>query len=100
MCQVYQQYIINISLVYHENINIRNITSSTQYTKIYVETKMGENHGMFSYIYQEYIHRKQQIPNSIAPTGRRHQPKGSYNSLNFLAPTRRRLQPPDFQDPT
>jgi hypothetical protein len=35
--------------MYHEHINI-SITSSTQYTKIYVETQMGENHKIFSYI--------------------------------------------------
>jgi hypothetical protein len=64
---------------------------------------MGENHRMISYIYQEFIHRKHQLPNSPAATGRRLQPpilrlqpEGSYNSLNSLAPTRRRLQPPGF----
>jgi hypothetical protein len=58
---------------------------------------------MISYIYQEFIHRKHQLPNSPAATGRRLQPpiyrlqpEGSYNSLNSLAPTRRRLQPPEF----
>ena len=61
---------------------------------------MGENHQMFSYIYQEYIHRKHQLPNSPAPTGRRLQPpiyriqpEGSYNSLNSPVTTGRRIQP-------
>jgi len=35
---------------------------------------MGENHKMFSYIYQEFIHRKHQLPNSPVATGRRIQP--------------------------
>ena len=68
---------------------------------------MGENHGMLSYISKEYIHRKYQLPNSLATTGRRLQPpiyrlqpKGSYNSLISLAPIRRRLQPPNYQAPT
>jgi hypothetical protein len=52
---------------------------------------MRENHRMFYYIYQEYIHRKNQLPNSPAPTGRRLQPEGSYNFLNFISPTGRRL---------
>jgi hypothetical protein len=49
---------------------------------------MGENHIMLSYISKYYIHRKHQLPNSPAPTGRRLQPpiyrlqpEGSYNSL-------------------
>jgi hypothetical protein len=64
---------------------------------------MGENHIMLSYIYQNYINRKQQLPNSLAPIGRRLQPpiyrlqpEGSYNFLNSLATTGRRLQPPRF----
>ena len=64
---------------------------------------MGENHIMISYIYQEFIHRKHQLPNSLATTRRRLQPpilrlqpEGTYNSLNSLAPTRRKLQPPRF----
>ena len=64
---------------------------------------MGENQGMISYIYQEFIHRKHQLPNSPAATGRRLQPRiyilqleGRYKSLNSLAPTRRRLQPLGF----
>jgi hypothetical protein len=61
---------------------------------------MGENHKMFSYIYQEYIHRKNQLPNSPAPTGRRYQPQGSYNPLNSLATIGRRLQPPSLKAPT
>jgi hypothetical protein len=83
------------------------ITTDTQYTIFYVETQMGENHGMLSYISKYYIHRKHQLPNSPAPTGRRLQPpiyrlqpEGSYNSLNSPAPTGRRLQPPDLQAPT
>jgi hypothetical protein len=35
---------------------------------------MGENHTMFSYIYQEFIHRKHQLPNFPAATGRWLQP--------------------------
>ena len=64
---------------------------------------MGENHKILSYIYQEFIHRKNQLPNYTVATVRRLQPpiyrlqpKGSYKSLNSLAPTRRRLQPPGF----
>jgi hypothetical protein len=64
---------------------------------------MGENNGMISYIYQEFIHRKHQIPNSPTATGRRIQPpiprlqlEGSYKLLNSLAPTIRRLQPLGF----
>jgi hypothetical protein len=64
---------------------------------------MGENHIIISYIYQEFIHRKYQLPNSPVATGRRLQPpivslqsEGSYNSLDYLAPTRRRIQPPKF----
>jgi hypothetical protein len=64
---------------------------------------MGENHIMISYIYQEFIHRKNQLPNSPATSGRRLQPpiyklqpKGSYNSMNYLTPTRRRLETPGF----
>jgi hypothetical protein len=101
-------YHLCLHSIYHEHIIIRNnITSNTQYTNIYVETQMGENHIILSYIYQEFIHRKHQLPNSPAATGRRLQPpilrlqpEGSYNSLNSLAPTRRRLQPPDSQAPT
>jgi hypothetical protein len=59
---------------------------------------MGENHRMLSYISKDYIHRKHQLPNSPAPTGRRLQPpiyrlqpEGSYNSLNSPAPTGRRI---------
>jgi hypothetical protein len=51
-----------------------------------METQMGENNIMLSYIYQEFIHRKHQLPNSLAATGRRLQPpilrvppEGSYN---------------------
>jgi hypothetical protein len=72
-----------------------------------METKMGENHGMLAYIYQEFIHRKNQLPNSPAATGMRLQPpilklqpEGRYNSLNFVAPTRRRIQPHNSQAPT
>jgi hypothetical protein len=106
---IYHQCIIYdcIQYIYHKHVIIKqhhiNITSRTQYTSIYVETQMGENHIMLSYIYQEFIHRKHQLPNSPAATGRRLQPpiyrlqpEGSYNSLNSLAPTRRRLQPPGF----
>jgi hypothetical protein len=122
--------------IYHEHINISNITSNTQYIIIYVETQMGENHIMIFLYIKEYIHWKHQLSNSSTVTGRRLQPpiyrlqpEGSYNSLNslasgdynslnslasggynplilrlqperssnslcFLAPTRRRLQPP------
>jgi hypothetical protein len=52
-----------------------------------------------------FIHRKHQLPNSSAATRRRIQPpilrlkpKGSYNSLNYLAPTRWRPQPHEFSD--
>jgi hypothetical protein len=80
----------------------------TIHKDFYVETQMGENHKMLFNIYLEYyIHMKHQLPNSPAPTGRRHQPpiymlqpEGSYNSLNSPAPTGRRLQPPSLQDPT
>jgi hypothetical protein len=76
--------------------------------EFYMETQMGENHRTLFNIYLEYyIHRKHQLPNSPAPTGRRHQPpiyrlqpEGSYNSLNSPAPTGRRLQPPSLQAPT
>jgi hypothetical protein len=63
-----------------------------------METQMGENHKIVSYKYQEFIHRMNQLPNSPAATGRRiqypiysFQPKGIYNSLNYLASTRRRI---------
>jgi hypothetical protein len=38
-----------------------------------METQMGKNHKILSYIYiyQEFIHRKHQLPNSPAATGRR-----------------------------
>jgi hypothetical protein len=48
--QINQQYIINISSVYHEHINISIITSSTEYTRIYVEIQTRENHEIISYI--------------------------------------------------
>jgi hypothetical protein len=57
-----------------------------------METQTGENHKIFSYIYQEYIHRKHQILNSQAPTGRRHQPP------NLQAPTGRKHQLVEFSD--
>jgi len=53
---------------------------------------MGENHIIISYIYQEYIHRKHQIPNSPTPTGRRHQPP------NLHSPTRRKHQHFEFSN--
>jgi len=65
-----------------------------------MENQMGENHRMFSYISKYYFHKKHQLPNYLAPTGRRIQPEGSYNSLDSPTPTRRRLQPPDLQAPT
>jgi hypothetical protein len=64
---------------------------------------MGENHIML-FLYIKRIHSLE-APTSDSPatTGRRLQPpilrlqpEGSYNSLNSLAPTRRRLQPPEF----
>jgi hypothetical protein len=68
---------------------------------------MGENHKMLSYIYQEYIHWKHQLPNSPAKTGRRLQPpiyrlqpEGSYNSLNFLAQLEGGYNPMNSQAPT
>jgi hypothetical protein len=66
---------------------------------------MGENHKMI-FLYIKRIHSLE-APTSDSPTttGRRLQPpvlrlqpEGSYNSLNSLAPTRRRLQPPEFSD--
>jgi hypothetical protein len=44
---------------------------NTQYTKIYMETKMGESHKVISYVYQDYIHRKHQLPNYLELIGRR-----------------------------
>jgi hypothetical protein len=62
---------------------------------------MEENHGTLFNIYLEYyIHRNHQLPRfsstnwKKAPTlVYRIQPEGSYNSLNSLAPTGRKLQP-------
>jgi hypothetical protein len=69
-----------------------------------METQMREKHGMFSYIYQKSIQRKHQLPNFAAPTGRRHQPldiqtqpEGIYNTMNSLAPIRKRLKTHDSQ---
>jgi hypothetical protein len=79
-----------------------------------METQMGEHHGMISYIYQEFIHRKDQLTNSPSKTGRRIQPpilrlqhegiynslilwiqpEGGYNPRGSLTPTGRWLQPP------
>jgi hypothetical protein len=66
---------------------------------------MGENHIMLSYIYQEYIHRKHQLPNSPTPTGRRLQPpiyrlqpEGSYNSLNSPATNWKEAPTPYLQE--
>jgi hypothetical protein len=68
---------------------------------------MGENQIILSYISKDYIHRKHQLPNYPAPTGRRLHPlvyrlqlEESYNSLDSPAPTGRRPQPPDLWDPT
>jgi hypothetical protein len=102
---VFHQFIIYdcIQYMYHKHVIIRNITSRTKYTNIYVETQMGENYEMLSYLYKEFIHRKHQLPNSLDAIGRRLQPpiyrlqpEGSYKSLYSLAPTIRRLQPPEF----
>jgi hypothetical protein len=66
-----------------------------------METQMGENHIMLSYIYQEFIHRKHQLPNSPVATGRRLQPpiyrlqpEGSYNSLNSLGSNQKEATTP------
>jgi len=68
---------------------------------------MEENQKILSYIYQEFIQRKDQLPNFPARDGRSLQPpiliiqhKVSYNSLNSMAQTRKRLQSPDSQAPT
>ena len=55
---------------------------STQ--EFYVETQLGKNHGMLFLLYKDYIQLY------------RHQLDGSSNSLDFVVPTRRRLQPPSF----
>jgi hypothetical protein len=66
-------------------------------------TQMRENHKIH-FLYIKRIHSLE-APTSDSPTttGRRLQPpvprlqpKGSYNSLNSPAPTRRRLQSPEF----
>jgi hypothetical protein len=69
-----------------------------------METQLGEKNKMLSYIYQEFIQRKHQLPNYPAAAGKSVQPRilrleleGIYNSLNSLDPTRRRIQPPDSQ---
>jgi hypothetical protein len=67
-----------------------------QYTRIYMETQIGENHIMISYIYQEYIHRKHQLEGGTNPLIYRHQPEGNTNSLSSLAPTGRRLRAPNL----
>jgi hypothetical protein len=99
-----------LNLTYHKHITINNASHHTQIHStpvFYVETQMGENHRMLSYISKDYIHRKHQLPNSPTPTGRRIQPpiyklqpEGSYNSLNSPATTGRRLQTPSLQAPT
>jgi hypothetical protein len=107
--QLYQHYVINVSSIYHEHINISGITthqihSTPEFTW---KKKWEKTTKCFLIYFQEYIHWKHQLPNSTATIERRIQPpiyrlqpKGSYNSLNYLAPTRRRLQPPDSQAPT
>jgi hypothetical protein len=68
-----------------------------------METQMGENHGMI-FLYIKIIHSLEAPTSQFSsynyeggyePPIYRLQPKGSYNSLNYLVPTRRRLQPPD-----
>jgi hypothetical protein len=68
---------------------------------------MGENHKILSYISKNtfigstnFPILQLQLEGGYDPLFTRLQPEGSYNSLNSLAPTRRRLQPPDSQAPT
>jgi len=69
-----------------------------------METQMGEKNKNISNIYLEYyIHKNHQLPKfsstnwKEAPTPIYElQPEGSYNTLNSLASTGRRLQPPFF----
>jgi hypothetical protein len=99
-----------INNIIHQCIinNHRETSTNTQYTRIYVETQMGENHGMiFLYVRRNTFIGSTNFPifqlqleGGSNPLILRLQPEGSYNSLNSLAPTRRRLQPPDSQAPT
>jgi hypothetical protein len=82
----------NISRAYNHNLYHHIKLPYAQYASVYIETQMGENHKMISYIYQEYIHRKNQLTNSPTPIGRRHQHEGSPNSLISPKPTVRRLR--------
>jgi hypothetical protein len=78
-----------LHLTYHKHITINNASHHTQYTNILCGKPNGRKpHNDFLYI-KDCIHRKNQLPNSLAPTGRRLkppiyrlQPKGSYNSMN------------------
>jgi hypothetical protein len=101
--------ILFLHLTFHEHITINNtiqqyITSYTVHKRFLRGNPNGRKpQNAFLYI-KDYIHRKHQLPNSPAPTGRRLQPpiyrlqpEGSYNSLNSPAPTGRRLQPPIYR---
>jgi hypothetical protein len=109
MHQFIHNYHLCLHLTFHEHITINNTIQQyiTSYTvhKIFLHGNPNgrKPQNAFLYISKDYIHRKHQLPNSPAPTGRRLQPpiyrlqpEGSYNSLNSPATTRRRLQPPRF----
>jgi hypothetical protein len=92
------QYIINSIII--NNITSQYIHSTPEFTW---KPKWEKTVECISYISKEYIHWKHQLLDSPATTRRRIQtpiimlqPEGSYNSLNSLAPTRRKLQPPEF----
>jgi hypothetical protein len=65
--------------LYYENITIR-ITIQQYHIRYTIHQNLHGNpnerkqHNAFLYIYQEYIHRNHQFPNSPTPTRRRHQP--------------------------
>jgi len=85
--------------IYHEHINISNITSTTSHEihstpEFTWKPKWEKTMECFLIYCQEYIHWKHQLPNSLDTTRRsiqpsiyRLQPEGSYNSLNSLDPT-------------
>jgi hypothetical protein len=88
------------------SINQKCITNNCRYTVHHnLRGKPNGRKPWNSFLYIEYyIYRKHQLPNSLAPTGRRLQPpiymlqpEGSYNSLDSSTPTRRRLQTPNLQ---
>jgi hypothetical protein len=89
---IYHWFIISIQYIIN-NINQQCIRSSTdtQYTRYLRGNPNGRKpHNDFLICQKKYIHRKHQLPNSPAPTGRRLQPpiyrlqpEGSYNSLIY-----------------